>query len=140
MGEATYYLKANGCTKENFEAIKKFFHEGCKAEDYWQAHRGVKTGFWEPFEKKFPTVSKYLESIGMFGKDHNNLLAGHLDFGSDAEVDDNIHLSKDRELKYSAYVWHFAEWDGLMTFLESNFGLTNARWLSDEYLDPYKQL
>ena len=74
MGEATYYLKANGCTKESFEEIKKFFREGCKAEDYWQDHRGVKSGFWIPFEKQFPMVSIYLKHIGMFGGDSNNIL------------------------------------------------------------------
>jgi hypothetical protein len=130
-------MKANGCNEGKFELIKKFFHEGRKAEDYWQDRRDVKTGFWEPFEEKFPLVSKYLKSIGLHGGDHNNSLGGTLDFGSEYDIDENFALSEDGELWYHATVWHFAEWDGLMRFLESEFGLTNARWVSDEDVNPF---
>jgi hypothetical protein len=150
LGEAYYYMKADGCNDEKFEKIKQFFIEGAKSGDFWQENRGIfhkkeltpetLSGFWVPFEKEFPMVSKYLTSIGLFGKDFNNALAGYLDFGNPEEVEENIYLSKDGELRYSAFVWHFADWNPLMKFLKTEFGLVNARYVSDEYLDPYDAL
>lgn len=152
MGEAVYYLKANGCTLKMFKKIKKFMREGSHAEDWWQHHREYERGiggnrvkFWEQFDAKFPLVSKYLKFINLHGKECNNDLAGHLDFGywSDKKGDDSDEKNlvfEDDELRYHALVWHFADWDGLASFLTKEYGLTNVRWISDEYSDPFDSL
>jgi hypothetical protein len=146
MGEATYYFKADNGNLEKLTRIKAFFSEGMKAENYWQNNRDLETTghrlqFWETFVNAFPLVSKYLDSIGLYDRDCNNDLAGHLDFGYDGEHDlENFYLTNTGEIGYSATVWHFADWNGLMNFLESEFGLTNTRWISDEYIDPFDLL
>jgi len=66
MGEAIYYLKAQGCDAKTLEAINAFIKEGHKAEDWWQDHRPLGFGktneqltcdkFWEYFKTNFPTV------------------------------------------------------------------------------------
>lgn len=145
MGEATYYFKADNGNTEKLEKIKMFFLEGMKAEEYWQNNRDLETVgkreiFWEKFSKAFPLVTKYLDSLGLYDRDCNNDLAGHLDFGYDKHSVDDFYLNPDGEIGYYAIVWHFAEWDGLMRFLESEFEVTNARWISDEYLNPFDLL
>jgi hypothetical protein len=144
MGTATYYLKANGCTKEKFEGIKAFFHEGVRAEEFWQNNRDMENqnkreNFWGTFAVHFPIVSKYLDSLGLYDRDCNNDLAGHLDFGYHNAVDE-MKCDEYGILWFNAEVWHFAEWDGLCRFLESEYGLENARWISDEYINPYDLL
>jgi hypothetical protein len=69
-----------------------------------------------------------------------NSIGKHTFFGSSDDIDENFYLSEEGELRYSARVWHFAEWDGLMKFLETEFGLKNARWISDEDVDPFDVL
>jgi hypothetical protein len=140
MGEATYYMKGNNCSEETLEKIREFFKEGARAGDWWQEHRdyeleGRCDQFWSEFEVEFPLVTKYTKCIGIFGGDCNNDPAGQLDFGDEDEIDDNLEL-KGSQMKYSAYVWHFADWNGLMEFLQEEFGLKKCRWLSDENIDP----
>lgn len=151
MGEATYYLKADNCTEEALENIKKFIIEASEAQDYWQDHRdmeiaGKREKFWLEFGEKFPLVSKYLKQTKdgdtmLYGGDCNNNLAGYMDFGNtdDGELEDNLELH-DEELRYNAYVWHFADWNGFANFLKSEFGLTKVRWISDEYMNPFDVL
>ena len=147
MGEATYYMKGFNCTEENFEKIKAFILEGTKAEDWWQEYRdcegrGKRDEFWKHFDKKFPTIVKYLKSINLHGKDCNNDLAGYLDFGmfdSEEDIYDSVSLDGD-EFRYHAYVWHFADWNGLAKFIQSEYGLRSIRWISDEYSDPFDSL
>jgi len=154
MGSALYYLKADGCTIETFERVKKFICEGIEAEQYWQENRendeNKAERFWREFDCLFPMIKKYLISIHLFGKDYNNDLAGHLDFGDDPKnvegslIFDEDYTDEDNviwgNIRYSAYVWHFAEWDGFVNFLESEFKLKNARWLSEEDMDPFDLL
>jgi hypothetical protein len=152
MGEAVYYLKANGCTEEIFEKVKLFIREGSHAEQWWQDHRdyergigGTRSDFWIQFDERFPMVSKYLKFIKLHGKDCHNDLAGYLDFGwwEDGDDDsDEQNLEYDNEvnageLRYHALVWHFAEWNGFAKFLTKEFGLKNVRWVSDEYSNPF---
>jgi len=150
MGEATYYLKANNCTEEALENIRKFILEACEAQDYWQDNRdmevaGKRKEFWSKFGKKFPLTSKYLKQTKsydnkiLYGGDCNNDLAGYLDFGDKEDAEDNLELY-DEQLLYNAYVWHFANWDGFADFLKSEFGLTKVRWISDEYMNPFDVL
>jgi hypothetical protein len=144
MGEATYYCKANGCTEEKITDIHSFFHEGAKAETYWQKRRdmeytGAREKFWDGFKIRFPIVMEYLKFSKLAFGDCNNDLAGKLDFGHDDEIDNSFSLRGDT-MYYSAYVWHFADWNPLGKFLEHKFGLRNFRWLSDEYINPFDLL
>jgi hypothetical protein len=148
MGEATYYMKANECDYAKMTKIQEFFKEGRLTEDWWQGHRGYednkspemnREAFWKIFTDKFPLVTKYLKFIELYGGDCNNSLAGYLEFGRDWEIDENFEL-EDNELRYHALVWHFADWDGLMKYLMKEFGVTNARYISDEYYDPFDGL
>jgi hypothetical protein len=144
MGTAGYYVKMNNGNKETMEKIRLFFLEGCEAEEYWQNNRDMNEGkqvsFWMPFKKQFPTVSKYLKFINLLDKDCNNDLAGNLDFGSYQDIQDNFQLKDNGEIWYYAEVWHFADWNVLIKFLEHEYGVTNARWISDEYIEPFDLL
>ena len=119
------------------EAINDFIKEGQRAEDWWQENRGSDQGeFWPKFKEFFPLVYEMLDDIQLAGKDCNNALAGTIDFGSESE-----QAGCDAgTLYFDALVWHFADWNILAHFLEKKFGLTNARWLSDEYVDEYDLL
>lgn len=144
MGIATYYMMADGCTKEKLDKIKAFFSEGFKAELWWQNHRDYEreekcNQFWTEFDHKFKTVSKYLKFIGKHDGDCNNDLAGYLDFGNEYDIEEHFECVGET-LRYYAECWHFADWDPLMMFLEDEFELTNARWLSDEYINPFDLL
>ena len=80
-----------------------------------------------------------LETVELAGGDNNNNLAGKINFGiygEEAELGGNERST----LFFAAYVWHFADWDVLTTFLEEKFGLRNARWVSDEYINPFDLL
>jgi len=152
MGEAVYYLKANNCTPEALKNIKLFLLEAAKAEDWWQEHRDMedhngRAKFWSAFGKKFPLTSKYLCTVKnydgeiIFGGDCNNGPAGNLGFGNEEDAEDNLEFdSSDGELKYNAMVWHFAEWDGFAKFLQTEYGLKNVRWISDECINPFDVL
>lgn len=153
MGEATYYFKARFKSQADAEAalprVKRLISEGIEAQDYWQDHRGMeregkRAEFWKEFKKKFPVITKYLESyrVGCCGHEHflvdgdcNNDLAGQLDFGSHQDDADNAEVHGS-EIHYNATVWHFSHWDGFMQFLKSEFGAVKTGWLSDEYVDP----
>lgn len=150
MGEAVYYLKAENCTEERLEKIKKFILEVSEAQDYWQDNRdmevaGKRKEFWSEFGKKFPMTSKYLRQTKnhddkkLYGGDCNNDLAGYLDFGDSDDAEYNLKVC-DGEMLYNACVWHFANWDGFAKFLQSEFGLENVRWISDENMNPFDML
>lgn len=146
MGEATYYMKGYNCNDDaTFERIWYFMREGSEAEDWWQDHRHYerekrRDRFWEEFDKKFPHVSDYLKFIKKHGGDCSNDLAGYLDFGVWEDDQDNLKRGDGDEIRYNAYVWHFADWDGLCKYIEKTFGLTNVRWLSDEHTESLYDL
>ena len=146
-----YYLKADECTKYNFYKIERLIQEGSKAEDFWQENRGIynkpamsQTQFWSEFQEKFPMVSKYLMFIKKFGGDTNNELAGYLNFGREDDFENltfDLDYTDDNneevgQVKYSAYVWHLADWTGFAKFLQEECKVRNARWLSEEDIDP----
>lgn len=138
MGMATYHLKARFAkpiTDELLERINVFRQQGEEAYDYWQKHRGEQTTaqILTTFRMTWPLVRKYL---GNHTLNDTNDFAGLLDFGrkADDEVFD-MRADDDYVLTFTAYVWHFADWSLLASFLESEFGATKVDWLSDEYAD-----
>lgn len=163
MGEATYYGKlrfpSEAAAKKALVPFKRFCVECSRAEWFWQQHRDkdyprwgrlkpyrgkrYKTDeeFWDAFEKKFPRVSEYLKGAGndpAYGKpiwrgDRNNGLAGMIE-PIGAEEDVNYIRQDDNEISWSSTVWHFADWDPIIAYVEARFGC-EGRWLSDEYLD-----
>ena len=153
MGEATYYAKMyfenQAKAEEKLEDIRSFFYEGGKAHDYWQDNRSMKEKehFWGQLEFKFPMVAEYLKSIvdephrmrnqgdKVWGTDHDNGLAGLLDFGEDNDIK---HMGSNGEyIYYCAMVWHFANWDPIMDFIQAKFGAVNCKWISDEHMEPF---
>jgi len=156
MGSCMYYLKVRDCKQDVVESIREFILEGCEAEIWWQDHRDyerikddpekTRAKFWDQFTIKFPIISKYLKFIGKYGGDCNNALAGCIDFGTDEDVEDHLDFTEGDEdkngvvhgeLRYSAEVWHFADWGGFAEFLENEFGVRDARWISEEDMNPY---
>jgi hypothetical protein len=162
MGEAYYYGKIvfNSAQEAEaaFEDFKALCLEVCKSGDFWQENRGPKIGlsststqkeltqeeFWTEFEKQFPKTADYLKSMEadrfgnpgpIFGGDRNNALAGLLEpIGHEDDVE-NIHLNMN-EIRWSAEVWHFANWDPFCRYVEKKFaGVQQANWLSDEYAE-----
>ena len=141
MGSCYYYMKGNNCDESKFKKIVEFLHEGSKSEDWWQDHRdyeraGKRVEFWNEFKQNFPMVYKYLTMVGLNDKDCDNELAGMIDFGDEEDVDHNVNLDGN-EFKYCAYVWHFANWDGLCQFISGEFRMYNVRCVSEEDINPY---
>ena len=142
MGEAVYYMTIRfpkGVGTKVMPEIQEFLRQGVKAYDFWQDNRGRKNrkSFWKDFEAHFPMIADYLKTSlpSVWGKDHNNGLAGNLSFG---ELDDIEHMSlkqtgKGDELNYSAMVWHFADWGHLTKYVREKWGGLKEGWVSDEY-------
>jgi len=88
MSTDIFYFKFRFGNAEKFsfqlEELKKFINEGYKAYEFWQDNRDkfkdLPRRFWEKFEIQFPQIKEFLESIGKFGGDCNNTLAGILEF------------------------------------------------------------
>ena len=145
MGEATYYLKAcfkSGMeAKKNLEPIRAFLKEGCRAETFWRENRDKKPEtFWPEFEKQFPRVTEFAKYAGVFGEDSNNGLAGVLNFGDEDFVENALRKESGPIILYSAYVWHFADWEPMANFIVSKWGAKEVRWISDELLNPFDLL
>ena len=137
MGEATYYCKIFYRSPEEAKAalpkVAAYLSEGSKAHDFWQANRSRKPeDFWPGFEKNFPEVSNYLRWCMIFGGDCNNSLAGMMSFGEEMDVVENL-IAEGRVIKYSAEVWHFADWKPLFEFICKRTGGHSFKWLSDEW-------
>lgn len=160
MGEAVYYLKANYDKKKEKEiraGVEALIKEGIESENFWQNNRGCSIDtdrkqwspatFWRNFKKKFPTIYRYLDYCGVRyngrkikdSNDHNDL-AGQIDFGWNWDECKESIVFDDGEFRYSALVWHFADWTPFCKFLEDEFGMKNARWISDEYANPFDGL
>jgi len=154
MGEATYYMRIRfpkGTLKKKLPEIQNFFKEGLKAGDWWQKNRGREDGasFWTDFEKEFPMVTEYVKTLEsskgvnqrpqpVWGNDHNNGLAGNLDFAgyeSDIEQMGYEKTPHGDELIYSSMVWHFAEWGPLIDFVQKKWGGSKSAWQSEECMN-----
>lgn len=139
MGTAVYYMKVKfrdgEAMREKAEAVAAFLDEGKEAKDYWQSCRHWDPKyFWPEFREKFPTVYRYLETVGAAEGDCNNGLAGLLEFP------ENVENTPDGEIWLSGEVWHFADWDPLKEFVVLRFGAVEAPWLSDEHISPFDLL
>ena len=145
MGECSYFLKAKFASHEKAlvaaESLGKTLAEVGEAYAFWQANRGKKNReeFWAEFEGKFPLaieVLKLTRDVEVGGDCHNGL-AGKLSYcdqnASEVEVDGN-------EVKYSALVWHMADWDGLADWIKSALKAKAVTWASEEMIDPFDGL
>jgi hypothetical protein len=155
MGEATYYCKiffdSNQSAEQALPKIKAFLKQGVQAADFWHKYRDTTNHekFWQDVDREFPEIGNYLRTAEVtsfhdkkvrpaFGGDHDNDLAGLLDFGDESDIDrmsvyGNI-------IRYSAYVWHFADWDPMLDFIKRRYGAERYTWLSDEYVDYFDLL
>jgi len=146
MGMATYYLKAAYETEQGaaraHEAFIELCRQGTEAASWWQDHRHEEPRtFWAAFTSRFPVVSECLVISGIQTEgDCNNTLAGKLNF-PDIDGDEATMSTNDTVLYAQGYVWHFADWDILTTWLKVKTGAVAAGWLSDEYAnDLYSQI
>lgn len=155
MGEARYYTKIFFDTPQDaqkaFPKIQKFFKQGFKAYDFWQKRQETENRdkLWDQIDKKFPEVGNYLRTVQYknfntgefeiaYGNDPDNALAGLLDFGDKNEI--KLMRVVDNAIWYSAYVWHFADWNPILNFIRKRYGALRTEWLSDEYIDPFDLL
>lgn len=141
MGSCNYYIKAYFSYVEDadeaYDGIREFIKEGINAGDWWQEHRDCKNcdEFWKHFVTKFPNIAKTIPD--KIGGDCDNALAGVLNYGNYVE-DVEYNYQKDREvIRYTAYVWHFSNWDRFAHALRTQFGASQVTWISEEYLDPF---
>lgn len=137
MGEATYYAKIyfkdHDTAEKALAPISEFISEGQKAYKWWQENRDTHAGiFWQMFETKFPLITEYLKHARLFGKDNNNGLAEHLNFGYNSEP-----FTNGAEIRFSECVWHFADWGGWLSFVKDKFNARQVRYVSDEYTHPF---
>ena len=142
MGMANYYLKArfpsDNAARAALPRIAAFIKEGQAAEPWCQDHRHVVAEqFWPDFDATFPAVTEYFKAAQCHGG-HTEALAGVLNFGTDEEP--SISCGDPGVVLFSAYVWHFAQWEPFCDFLKSEYGATDTDWTSDEYADPYECL
>lgn len=133
MGEANYYLKAQFASEDDLTAklpaLRTFFTQGANAYDFWQKNRMAKPEtFWATFTKRYPLVAQLLGKY--VGGDCNNALAGLIDF---IRLDWAVFKQDKNTLYYGGTVWHFADWEPLCAFLQTQFGATKVKFLSDEY-------
>lgn len=138
MGSAYYYMKvkfpSGSAALKAKPKIDKFFTEVSEAYDYWQDNRhGDPKPFWAGMKKKYPQTYDYLSNMGLVGKDINNGLAGLLSFGKEA---DKLRVRGD-EVWYMEDTWHFADWGPLRDYLMLRFKASDAKWISDEYIEPF---
>ncbi len=155
MGEAMYYTKIFFDTPQDAQKavpkIKKFFKQGFKAYDFWQKRQETENRdkLWDQIDKKFPEVGNYLRTVQYknfntgefeiaYGNDPDNALAGLLDFGDKNEIE--LMRVVDNAIWYSAYVWHFADWNPILNFIRKRYGALRTEWLSDEYINPFDLL
>ena len=155
MGEARYYTKIFFDTPQDAQKavpkIQKFFKQGFKAYDFWQKRQETENRdkLWNQIDKKFPEVGNYLRTVQYknfntgefeiaYGNDPDNALAGLLDFGDKNEIE--LMRVVDNAIWYSAYVWHFADWNPILNFIRKRYGALRTEWLSDEYIDPFDLL
>ena len=141
MGECVYYLKAKFATEEKArnaaEKLSEALAELDKAYDFWQKNRGkTPAEFWSNFEAEFPHAMAILKVTPGFelGGDCNNNLAGKLSYCENGEPQVEVF---GKEIRYSAEVWHFADWDGLKNWIESALEAEAVTWASDEGIDPF---
>lgn len=155
MGRSTYYCKiffdSNQSAEQALPKINAFLKQGVNANDFWQYHRDQsnRDEFWVDFDSNFPEIGNYLRTVQVrsfadgkvrpaFGGDHDNDLAGLLDFGDESDIDRmSVHGNI---IRYSAYVWHFADWDPMLDFIKRRYGAERYTWLNDEYVDYFDLL
>jgi len=147
MGMATYYTKIWYSSKEAADkALDTFiiplFKEGCEAGDWWQRHRNMENGakFWNQFATRFPLTMNYIRSFDLQITDHNNGLAGKLDFCNTPDDIEDFWADNTGEIRYAAYVWHYADWDPMLFYIQEKTWAEDFAWLSDEYMDPFECL
>lgn len=139
MGEATYYLKAKFTDPEQAQlaasALEELLNDFELGYRFWQDRRTEYPTFWTEFQDNFPLLFNFINnhtSVNTTKYDHNSL-AGVLSYTHsdvfDLTIDEN-------ELRYYAMVWHFADWDPLVNWLETNYQC-KADYISDEYIDYF---
>jgi len=131
MGEAIYYAKwkytNKMLAKTALTKISSFLQETQEAYDFWQENRGnTPDEFWPKFKNKFPKCYNFLASFHLAGGDCNNALAGTMSVGHEDCYIDEL------EVRYSAEVWHFAEWSPFVQWLAIDTGAESYGYVSDE--------
>jgi len=129
MGSCAYFLKAafptGAIAKKTKKKLTEFFAEARDAYMFWQNNRGdqmTEEEFYIEYEKKFPTMMEYIQSIGAKTRED---LSGEVDFGqNEYEVIQigNVLCYQDCE------VWHFSNWTNLTRFIQKKFGAVKVVW------------
>lgn len=124
MGECFYYLKArfpNTISNELRDELTSFF------EDLIEVSHNKTFNNKVNIEKDFPLVAKFEKTLPP-------TLDGCLCYGYNRDDIDGLWI-EDNVLKYSAEVWHFADWSYLGPFLKSQFGAIDYKCMSEEEND-----
>ena len=138
MGEATYYCKMKFKSEElavvHYPTVKKFFSEGIAAKEFWKTNWGMLSEeFWPEFKKRFPLISEYITNT--FPEvDNGNGLAGLLNFGGEDDIE-NLEVNGN-EIWYYAYVWHFANWEGMLSFICKKV-VAEFLWVDADDIEPF---
>ncbi len=133
MGTANYYMKCR-VDKKHMPKIRKFFKQGYEAEIFWQENKKEKSSsFWNTFSKKFPDIFRMLKEYGVAETDN---ISAFLNFG----YEEKKPYWSNGIMFYSAEVWHFANWDIIAQYLKKHCGVTNVKWISDEFINFFDVL
>jgi hypothetical protein len=142
MGECAYFLKAKFATNKKASAaakrLKQTLAEVEEAYSFWQKNRGKNSAeFWSKFEAEFPLSTEILKAAGVeIGRDCNNGLSENLSYCGEGQ-----HVSVvGNEIRYSAVVWHLADWEGLAKWIENALEAKAVVWASEECMDPFDGL
>jgi hypothetical protein len=133
MGECFYYVKARfpQLNKDKERELSEFFAElikACSLEGPELNDQDKR----EIIKEDLPLAWEYVKGLPP-GK-----LSGNLSFGNEYDIE-NL-LFNENVMYYNAEVWHFADWTYLATFLESHFGATDTKWITDEESDIFLQM
>jgi hypothetical protein len=144
MGESVFIIKATYSTAEKATAaadlLRTFLKQAMEAYDFWQRSRDhpkpAAKEFWADFKGKFPLIVEMLNHLNeptptVDMKEWSNGLAGKLGvIGGEEDVSHVI--VKGKEVRYSAEVWHFSQWDHFARWILAATGADEVRWHSSQ--------
>ena len=109
--------------------LNQFFLEAKYAYDFWQKGReGTREVFYMAFEKKFPLMTEYVKSTGLWGGDIN-ALSGNMDFGQEGDET----LVEGTTVGWgSDGVWHGSNWTFVCNFIKAKYGAIKIVWDTEE--------
>ena len=132
--DCRFHYESAAEAQKALPVIQNFFLEGIRAYKFWKQHKELKREiFWRRFAERYPSVSEYLKSAGLFGNEQRLELAGRLGFGDKNDVAKEM-VANGKTICFKAQAWDLAEWDSLFSFVVKKYA---AQRYSNKKLEEY---